>query len=59
MDEDWMLLARRAGLDLAIKDHPADLQEAFRLAQIAANALARPTSPAEEPWPPMRVRTAP
>ncbi len=52
---DWLILARRAGLDLAIEAFPADVQAAAAAAAKAQAELATPTNPADEPWPAMRV----
>jgi hypothetical protein len=49
------LLARRAGLDKALKEFPDDVTAA---AAQAAGAVARvkpPADPRAEPWPPMKA----
>ncbi len=53
--EDWLSLARRAGLDLAIEAFPADVQAAAAAAAKARAELPTPTNPADEPWPSMRM----
>jgi hypothetical protein len=52
---DWLILARRAGLDLAVEAFPTDVQAAAEAAAKALAGLPTPTDPADEPWPPMRV----
>ncbi len=49
------LLARRAGLDRALREFPEDVAAA---AEQAAGVVARmkaPADPKAEPWPPMRA----
>ncbi len=53
--DDWSILARRAGLDLAVEAFPTDVQAAAAAAAKAVAGLPTPTDPADEPWPPMRV----
>ena len=48
------LLARRAGLDKALKRFPEDVLAA---ASAAVAKLSAPADPRAEPWPPMRVGT--
>lgn len=55
MDKDLIAaLARAAGLDKALADFPDDLFTAAQQALGNAGAIAVPTDPAVEPWPPMR-----
>jgi len=55
MDKDLIIaLARAAGLDKAVADFPDDVFAAAQQALGNAGAIAIPTDPAEEPWPPMR-----
>jgi len=49
------LLARRAGLDNALKRFPEDVLAA---ASAAVVKLSAPADPRAEPWPPMRVGTS-
>jgi hypothetical protein len=51
------MLARAAGLDKALADHPADVFGAAEQALNTANAIRYPTDPAAEPWPPMRAES--
>jgi hypothetical protein len=53
------VLARAAGLDLALRDFPEDVREAARQAELFGGAIAIPTDPAAEPWPPMRPANRP
>jgi hypothetical protein len=48
-------LARAAGLDKALADHPDDVLAAAQQAFGNAGAVRFPESPAAEPWPPMRA----
>ncbi|MBI3198425.1 MAG: hypothetical protein HYZ40_13150 [Rhodospirillales bacterium] len=48
------LLARRAGLDKALADHPEDVAAAAAQAAVARRIKA-PADPRAEPWPPMRA----
>ncbi len=51
-------LARNAGLDLAVSQFPDDVAAAAQTAaQVRSTLLALDS--AAEPWPPMRVRSAP
>ena len=52
------LLARRAGLDNALKRFPEDVLAAAEQASAAAAKLRAPADPRAEPWPPMRVGTS-
>ena len=49
------LLARRAGLDKALAEHPDDVAAAAEQAGGAVARMKAPTDPRAEPWPPMRV----
>ena len=53
------MLARAAGLDIALRDFPADVAAAVELADGQAHEVAFPADPAAEPWPPMRSKPAP
>jgi hypothetical protein len=60
MDKDLIIaLARAAGLDKAVAEFPEDLFAAARQAFGNAGAIAVPTDPADEPWPPMRAGGGP
>ena len=48
------LLARRAGLDKALAEHPEDVAAAATQAAGAAQKIKAPTDPRAEPWPPMK-----
>lgn len=52
-------LARRAGLDKALAEFPADVEAAARMAAAVLEQLDRMDVGAAEPWPPMRVGAAP
>lgn len=55
MDKELIAaLARAAGLDKALAAFPDDLFAAAQQALGNAGAIATPTDPAAEPWPPMR-----
>jgi hypothetical protein len=51
-------LAEAAGLQRAADDYPNDVAAAVEQAEKLKQALARPTDPAAEPWPPM-IASAP
>jgi hypothetical protein len=56
MDKDLIIaLARAAGLDKAVAEFPDDVLIAAQQAFGNAGAIAVPTDPATEPWPPMRA----
>jgi hypothetical protein len=55
MDPIVIALARAAGLDKALALFPDDVQAAAEQALNNAHAVRVPTSPAAEPWPPMRA----
>jgi hypothetical protein len=55
LTEEVRHLAKRAGLDVAIEQFPADVAEAAASAAKAVADLPVATNPADEPWPPMRV----
>jgi hypothetical protein len=58
MDKDLIAkLARAAGLDKALAEFPDDVAAAAEQALGNAEAIAWPTDPAAEPWPPMRAGT--
>ncbi|HST76078.1 MAG TPA: hypothetical protein VLJ20_11955 [Acetobacteraceae bacterium] len=48
-------LARAAGLEKALADHPEDVAAAAAQAQLQAGTIAFPTDPGAEPWPPMQA----
>ncbi|MDR3537965.1 MAG: hypothetical protein P4L71_15830 [Acetobacteraceae bacterium] len=50
-------LAKAAGLDKALADHPEDVYAAAAQALNTAGAIRYPTDPTAEPWPPMRAGT--
>jgi hypothetical protein len=49
------LLARRAGLDKALKEFPEDVTAAATQASGSVAAMKAPTDPRAEPWPPMKA----
>lgn len=49
------LLARRAGLDKALAEHPEDVAAAAKQAADVAGKIKAPADPRAEPWPPMRA----
>ena len=51
------LLARRAGLDKALKEFPEDVAAAANQASGAVGRMNAPTDPRAEPWPPMQAGT--
>jgi len=55
MDPIVEALARAAGLEKALADHPDDVAAAAAQALNNAGAVKVPTNPAAEPWPPMRA----
>jgi len=58
MDKDLIAtLARAAGLDKALAQFPDDVAAAAEQALGNTEAIAWPTDPAAEPWPPMRAGT--
>ena len=50
-------LARRAGLDKALKEFPEDVTAAARQAIGSVERMKAPTDPRAEPWPPMKAGT--
>lgn len=58
-DQLVVVLARAAGLDKALRDFPEDVAAAAAQARLQSDAIAFPTEPAAEPWPPMRAGAAP
>ena len=52
-------MARVAGLDKAVKQFPADIVTAAQSAANARSAMPALDDVAAEPWPPMRMRSAP
>jgi len=57
MDSTVAALAKAAGLDTALAEFPDDIEAAAAQALGHADAVAYPTDPAAEPWPPMRAET--
>jgi hypothetical protein len=51
------LLARRAGLDKALKEFPEDVTAAATQASGSIERMKAPTDPRAEPWPPMKAGT--
>jgi hypothetical protein len=59
MDKELVAaLARAAGLDKALAEFPNDVARAAEQALGNHGAIAFPTDPAAEPWPPMRAGEA-
>ena len=54
-DELWVILARRAGLGVALADFREDVAAAAKAAAMASAAISPPRDNRAEPWPPMRV----
>lgn len=58
MDQQLLAaLARAAGLDKALADHPDDVAAAAAQALNNAGVIEFPQDPVAEPWPPMRAGT--
>ena len=55
---DVLARARLAGLDKAATEFPEDVAAAAQAAAQAQSACAGGGTPTDEPWPPMRARTA-
>ncbi len=55
MDPTVAALAKAAGLDKALANFPADIEAAAAQALGHADAVAFPSDPADEPWPPMQA----
>ena len=55
---DVLARARHAGLDRAAAEFPEDVVAAAEAAVQAQAACAGASTPTDEPWPPMRVRTS-
>jgi hypothetical protein len=53
------VLARRAGLEKAWRDHQADVEEAIATIARLRQGFARPQGPEAEPVPPYRAPAAP
>jgi hypothetical protein len=51
------LLARRAGLDKALREFPEDVAAAANQASGSIARMKAPTDPRAEPWPPMQAGT--
>jgi hypothetical protein len=49
------LLARRAGLDKALREFPEDVTAAANQANGSIERMKAPTNPRAEPWPPMKA----
>ena len=54
---DVLTLAREIGLEKAVHEFPDDVIAAAQAAARTRSALPATTNPADEPWPPMRMRT--
>ena len=52
---DTATLAKAAGIDRALRDHPADVEEAVALAARFRGAFTRPADPTAEPTPAYRA----
>ena len=48
-------LARRAGLEKALKEFPEDVAIAAKQAADVASRIKAPADPRAEPWPPMKA----
>ncbi len=55
---DVLALARQSGLGRAVTEFPEDVAAAAAAAAQAQSACAGGGNPTDEPWPPMRMRTA-
>ena len=51
------LLARRAGLDKALREFPEDVTAAAEQASGWVAKMQAPSAPRAEPWPPMKPGT--
>jgi hypothetical protein len=51
------LLARRAGLDKALAEHPEDVAAAAAQASGSVARMKAPADPRAEPWPPTKAGT--
>ena len=51
------LLARRAGLDKALREFPEDVTAAAEQASSWVAKMQAPSEPRAEPWPPMKPGT--
>ena len=56
---DAQSLARAAGLDKAAKQFPDEIEAAVQAAANARSAMPALDDVVAEPWPPMRMRSAP
>jgi hypothetical protein len=54
VDQDVVLLARAAGLELALREFPEDVAAAAGDAQARRLGFTVPTDARDEPWPPMQ-----
>lgn len=54
---DALALAREIGLEKAVNEFPDDVIAAAQAAVRTRSALPATDNPADEPWPPMRMRT--
>lgn len=59
LNMDVRAIARTAGLDQAFEQFPEDVAAAVQAAANARNAMPALDDVAAEPWPPMRMRSAP
>ena len=58
MDDEIALLARAAGLDVALREFPEDVAAAAGDARTRRIGFTAPTDARDEPWPPMRPAVA-
>ncbi len=56
-EPDVLALARKIGLEKAVHEFPDDVIAAAQAAVRTRSALPETNDPADEPWPPMRMRT--
>ena len=56
-DEVWVILAQRAGLDLALAEFREDVAAAAKTAAAASAGIGAPADVRAEAWPPMRMDT--
>jgi hypothetical protein len=49
------MLARRAGLDMALTEFPDDVEAAANQAGGSVARMKAPADPRAEPWPPMKA----
>ena len=54
-NESIEMLARRAGLEKALREFPDDVAAAAKQAEGSIARMKAPTDPRAEPWPPMKA----